>query len=105
MSSLAAVQADGFYHPPEFNPDVHKSLNKVGSLGPVLLRGATTALRVSTTLTLLEKEPASWTRASLSSALRCRSTFGAPSAMKRSHKVQTWVQRERKCMKRVIVVK
>ena len=31
MSSLAAARADNFYYAPDFNPDVHKSLNKVGS--------------------------------------------------------------------------
>ena len=29
MSSLAAARADNFYYAPDFNPDVHKSLNKV----------------------------------------------------------------------------
>lgn len=37
MSSLAAVQADGYYHPPDFDPKKHKSLNKFrnshGALG------------------------------------------------------------------------
>ncbi len=31
MSSLAAARADNFYYAPDFNPDVHKSLNKVCS--------------------------------------------------------------------------
>ena len=31
MSSLAAARADNFYYAPDFNPDVHKSLNKVGT--------------------------------------------------------------------------
>ena len=31
MSSLAAARADNFYYAPDFNPDVHKSLNKVWS--------------------------------------------------------------------------
>ena len=31
MSSLAAARADNFYYAPDFNPDVHKSLNKVRS--------------------------------------------------------------------------
>ena len=53
MSSLAAARADNFYHPPDFDPKKHKSLNKVnmhawqpiqcysnsspmlGSLGPI----------------------------------------------------------------------
>jgi hypothetical protein len=29
MSSLAAARADNFYHPPDFDPKKHKSLNKV----------------------------------------------------------------------------
>ena len=37
MSSLAAVQADGYYHPPEYDPEKHGSLNKYrgshGALG------------------------------------------------------------------------
>ena len=42
MSSLAAARADNFYYAPEFNPDVHKSLNKVSiasycSCGPSAL--------------------------------------------------------------------
>ena len=32
MSSLAAARADNFYYAPDFNPDVHKSLNKVCSI-------------------------------------------------------------------------
>lgn len=30
MSSLAAVQADGFYYPSDFDPKKHGSLNAVG---------------------------------------------------------------------------
>lgn len=37
MSSLAAVQADGYYHPPDYDPEKHGSLNKYrgshGALG------------------------------------------------------------------------
>ncbi|KAF5831661.1 hypothetical protein DUNSADRAFT_12765 [Dunaliella salina] len=40
MSSLAAVQADGFYHPPDFNPDVHKSLNKFHNSHPLRERAS-----------------------------------------------------------------
>ena len=29
MSSLAAARADNFYHPPDYDPKKHKSLNKV----------------------------------------------------------------------------
>lgn len=29
MSSLAAAKADNFYYPPDFDPQKHKTLNKV----------------------------------------------------------------------------
>ncbi|CAL5224116.1 g6748 [Coccomyxa viridis] len=35
MSSLAAARADNFYYAPDFNPDVHKSLNKYNGQHPL----------------------------------------------------------------------